>query len=332
MLKLETHLLSLLLVGIGQTAVVAQTNTPPQAQIANGAIHATLNLPDPERGYYRGGRFDWSGVIANLEVGGHSYFGVWFPKYEPTLHDAITGPVEEFRSADGGLGYAEAAPNDYFVKIGVGILRKLDNEPYAFARPYPIAGTGKWIVRPEADRVRFTQELTGVRGYSYVYTKTVRLAGRQKPDLILEHTLKNTGKRPIDTEVYNHDFYVIDNQPTGPDFTVTFPFTPVAKDDLKDAAQIRGKQWVYDRVLGPQKDTAASYLEGYGPTSSDTNIKVENTKTKAGVQETIDRPISKLYLWSIRTTICPEAYIALHIAPGKQAKWKTTYHFYKLPG
>ena len=186
-------------------------------------------------------------------------------------------------------------------------------------------------MRPEPDSVRFTQELTGVRGYSYVYTKTVRLAGRHKPDLILEHTLKNTGKRLIDTEVYNHDFYVIDNQPTGPDFTVTFPFTLTAADDLK-AAQVHANKLTYRRELTPQKDTAASALAGFGPKASDNNIRVENSKTKAGVQETIDRPISKLYFWSIRTTLCPEAYIALHIAPGKQAKWKTTYHFYNLPG
>ncbi len=293
-------------------------------------VHASLYLPDPEHGYYRGGRFDWSGVIPSLEVNSHSYFGVWFPKYDPTLHDAITGPVEEFRSVDGALGYAEAPVNDFFVKIGVGLLRKPDNDPYTFARHYQIAGTGKWMVRPEADRVRFTQELTGVRGYSYVYTKTVRLGRGGKPDLILEHTLKNTGKRPIDTEVYNHDFYVIDNQPTGPDFTVTFPFVPVAKDDLKDSAAIRNHQFVWLRELGPTKDTAATYLEGYSSKISDTNIRVENHKTKAAVVETIDRPISKLYLWSIKTTICPEAYIALHIAPGKQAKWRTMYHFYTL--
>src|SRR5579884_1094150 len=88
-------------------------------------------------------RFDWSGVIARLEYKHHNYFGVWFPKYEPTLHDAITGPVDEFRSQDGGLGYAEAQPGDFFVKIGVGVLRKLDNEPYQFARNYPIIDHGK---------------------------------------------------------------------------------------------------------------------------------------------------------------------------------------------
>ena len=55
------------------------------------------------------------------------------------LHDAITGPVEEFRSANGdsALNYDEAKPGDPFVKIGVGVLRKIDDSPFKFATQYP---------------------------------------------------------------------------------------------------------------------------------------------------------------------------------------------------
>ena len=38
----------------------------PQAEISNGQIHAKLYLPDPQKGYYRATRFDWSGVISSL--------------------------------------------------------------------------------------------------------------------------------------------------------------------------------------------------------------------------------------------------------------------------
>ena len=69
----------------------------PSAKITNGLITATLHLPDAEKGYYRGTRFDWSGVMPSLEYKGHQYFGLWNPApYDPKLHDAITGPVEEF--------------------------------------------------------------------------------------------------------------------------------------------------------------------------------------------------------------------------------------------
>ena len=302
----------------------------PQAQISSPQIKAKLYLPDRDRGYYRGGRFDWSGVIPQLEYAGHNYFGVWFPHYDPELHDAITGPVEEFRSADGALGYAEAPAGDLFVKIGVGVLRKPDNEPYQFARHYQIVGTGQWILRPHPDRFEFVQELHGVRGYSYLYSKTVRL-DPNKPELILEHKLKNIGNRAIETEVYNHDFYVIDNQPTGPDFTVRFPFEAKAADNLKGAAEISGHELRFLRELGPNRDSASTYITGYGTSAKDNDIRVENRKVGAGVEEIGSLPISTLFFWSIRTTLCPEAYVSLKIPPGKSVSWRIRYRFYTMP-
>lgn len=302
----------------------------PQVEISNGIVRASLYLPDAERGYYRGARFDWSGVIPHLEYAGHSYFGVWFPKYEPTLHDAITGPVEEFRSEDGALGYGEAKPGEMFVKIGVGILVKPDEAPYEFSRNYKIVSTGVWITNPAPDGVKFVQELKGVNGYSYVYTKNVRLA-KGKPELVLQHSLRNTGKRAIETQVYNHDFYVIDGQPTGPAFSIKFPFQPKFTGDVKGAAEIRGNEIAYLRELEPgNRDSVASYIEGYGSDTADNDIRVENSKAGAGVQEIGDHPISKLYIWSVRTTVCPEAYISLRIEPKKTAKWQIRYRFFTV--
>jgi len=41
-----------------------------------------------------------------------------------------------------------------------------------------------------------------------------------------------------------------------------------------------------------------------------------------------DLPISSMYFWSIRTTICPEAYVHLKISPGQTTHWATRYRFY----
>src|SRR6478672_9526720 len=154
----------------------------PQAEISNREIHAKLLLPNSDTGYYRGSRFDWSGVIESLNYKGHKYFGQWFEHYSPTQHDAIMGPVEEFRSEDGAIGYDEAKPGGYFMKIGVGILQKPDDAEYNFARPYRIVTGGKRVVRPEADRVVFLHELSDGNGYGYAYKKVIRLAGN-KPEL-----------------------------------------------------------------------------------------------------------------------------------------------------
>ena len=72
----------------------------PQAEISSSSIRATVLLPDAKSGYYRGTRFDWSGVISSLKWNGHEYFGQWFDRYDPKIHDAIAGPVEEFLTGD----------------------------------------------------------------------------------------------------------------------------------------------------------------------------------------------------------------------------------------
>ncbi|MCK7536431.1 MAG: hypothetical protein MZV63_38375 [Marinilabiliales bacterium] len=62
--------------------------------------------------------------MPELEYNGHTYFGQWFDNYEPTLHDAIMGPVEEFAPLAG----TEADPGGNFVKIGVGVLNKSERK------------------------------------------------------------------------------------------------------------------------------------------------------------------------------------------------------------
>ena len=302
----------------------------PQAEISNGLIKANVLLPDPEKGYYRGTRFDWDGVIESLTYQGHNFFGKWFDRYEPTLHDAIMGPVEEFRTGETAIGYDEAKPGQYFMKIGVGILRKLDNEKYSQFRTYPIMTIGKRTVDPESDRVTFQHELSDGEGYSYVYKKVVRLAAN-KPDLIIEHSLKNVGKKVIDTSVYNHDFYMIDNQPAGPSYRVAFAFDPQAKNDLKGLAAIRSKEIVYQRELNPGGESVFTAISGFNDTPKDNDIIVENAIAKAGVREIGNRPLSDFNFWSIRSTVCPEGYIHMRIEPGKTFTWKITYRFYTLP-
>ena len=128
----------------------------PQATISNGAVTATLMLPDAANGSYRGTRFDWSGIISSLTYKNHEYFGQWYPKHDPKIHDAITGPVEEFLSNDAGLGYADAKPGETFVRIGVGSVRKPDEKAYRRFETYEIVDPGKRTLRKRTrlDRVR----------------------------------------------------------------------------------------------------------------------------------------------------------------------------------
>ncbi len=301
----------------------------PEAEISTRAIRAKFYLPDPDRGYYRGTRFEWSGIIHSLQYEGHEYFGVWFPRYDPKLHDAITGPVEEFRTGEASVGYAEAKPGETFVRIGVGTLRKPEEPAYRVFGTYEIVDPGKWAVKAARDQIQFVHTLEHPAGYAYEYTKIVRLE-KDRPEMVIEHRLKNTGTLPIETSQYNHNFFVIDGQPTGPDSVVVFPFEPRATRDLGDKARLAGKQLTYLRELRQGGESVFTEIEGFGQTAADYDFRIEHRTAGAGVRFTGDRPLSKLVFWSIRTTLCPEPYVDIRVVPGQETTWKIRYEFYTL--
>jgi hypothetical protein len=301
----------------------------PKALLSNGSLHALVFLPDAKNGYYRASRFDWSGVVGCVSYQGHTFFGEWFSRYDPLLNDSITGPVEEFRSKDGAIGYSEASPGELFVKPGVGVLRKVDDSPYKFGFPYPIVDTGKWTVRVKARSVSFRQQLTGPRGIAYIYEKKLEL-DKHGSVMTLEHRLKNVGQKTIDTDVYDHDFYMLDGRPTGPGMVIRFPFEPKPDVPLGAAVSIEGKEIVYVDEL-KQGQTVAGYLKGYSDNAADYDFTVEDRNTKIGVEQWSDNPISRFYLWSIHRTLSPEAYIHLNIPPGKTGRWKIHYRFFAPP-
>jgi hypothetical protein len=303
-------------------------SAPPEAEISNGVIQAKLFLPDAGNGYYRGTRFDWSGIIHSLKCGGHDYFGRWFEHYDPTTHDCIMGPVEEFRTNGAGLGYAEAEAGGTFIRIGVGVVRKPVETGYRMSHCYDIIDPGKWTVKVELDRIGFTHELADGAAYAYQYHKTIRLVENQ-PLMVIEHLLKNRGLKAINTTQYNHNFFVMDGLPTNPGCTVTFPFKLRAVGDMRGLAEIRGNQLVYLREL-QTGERAGTKLEGFGSSATDYQFTLEHRKARAGVKVTGDQPLSELYFWSVRTTICPEPKILLHVEPGHEAAWKIAYEFYDL--
>ena len=301
----------------------------PEAEISNGILYVKLLLPDAQKGYYRGTRFDWSGAISSLQFQGHQYFGKWFDRYDPKIHDAIQGPVEEFLTDGRGLGYDDVKTGESFVKIGVGALRKPEESGFHQFNTYEITDHGKWTVHVKHDSVEYTQQLHDTDGYAYIYRKTIRLV-KGKPEMILEHSLTNTGHKPIASSVYEHNFYMLDHQPAGPDYTVRFPFDVHPQADLHAMAEARGADFTYLKEL-QDRQSVYTAMTGFGDQPHDYDIRVENRKAGIGVRQTSDRPLARLVFWSIRTTVCPEAYIDLKVDPGQETKWRINYEFYTLP-
>ena len=356
-------------------AVWLSAQNHPSHQITNGDITATVYLPDAKKGFYTTTRFDWSGAIGSLKYKGHEYYGVWWSKitdiydfgYEGPNKDVISadftamvGPAEEF----GALGYNDVPAGGLFVKPGVGALKR-DDANYNHSRPYVIANGGKWDVKTSRDAVEFTHTLSEPSiGFGYVYTKVVRLTPG-KPQMTISHVMKNTGTKPIVTNVYNHNFTTIDKQITGPDVEITVPWamtraagrggagrqgapaganqqpsdpnkaltvgerlgSQCGQPQMQTLASTQANKLVYSKVLEGAECHPGNFT-GFGADAKDNDIRIENKKTGAGVRITGDRPLTRLAYWSIRTVVAPEPYIDLNIEPGQQFTWAYTYDYY----
>jgi len=299
-----------------------QTHKIPEAEISNELINAHFYLPDVKNGYYRSTRFDWSGLIYSLEYKGHSYFGKWFEKYSPTVHDAIMGPVDSFDP----LNYRNAMPGDTFVKVGVGTLTKLTDERYNGFTTYPIHDSGTWKVTAKDTKIEFLHVLND-KDYPYEYSKTINLI-EGKSEMIISYALKNTGTKSIKTQVFNHNFFVIDSQVTGPDFEVTFAQNISGEGrGIGEIATLDKNKINFKRTLGKGESVYCSSLEGLTGID-DYNIQIENHKTGAGVRITGDRELSKMVFWSSASTVCPEPYIRIKVAPGETFEWSNKYEFF----
>lgn len=316
----------------------------PEAEIVSPTLRARLFLPDAQTGFYRGTRFDWSGVIGSLTFAGHEFFPTWFDRSDPEVHDfvdrgneivagpctAITGPAEEFVASGKALGFEEAKPGGTFVKIGVGVLRRPDDRPYDPFRLYPIVDSGRWTVSPRSNAVEFVQSVNdAASGYGYEYRKTVSLA-TDRARLLLSHHLRNTGARVIRTSVYNHNFLYLDRQPPGPEISLQFPFALRAVDGPANSlGLIQGNRIEFSRTLAGE-DRVHLNLQGFGTEAKDHDIRVEHRGLGVGVRIIGDRPLSRLALWSIRAPVSIEPFVDLAVPAGAETEWQIRYEFYEL--
>jgi hypothetical protein len=312
----------------------ASLDASPHHDISNGIVTAKVYLPGTN-GLYQGTRFDRTGVVTNATYKGQNYGQYWFSSTSPAVHDFIwqngqvtvstasgaAGPVEEFTT----VGYDEAGTGGKFLKIGVGILKR-DAAAYDFVHAYPVVNEGKRTASATKTSVRLTHDLTDEdTGYGYSYVKTVRLVPG-KAQMVIEHELKNTGTKTIDTAVYCHNFLTLGTGNENVAITAPFNIT-AAKPFTPGAAEVSGKTIRYLRAV-KEGESVTSPISGFGTTVGDYDFKVVNTKTGFGQRIRADQPLSRINFWSIRTNVSWEPYIAISLKPGESKKWTYTYDYF----
>lgn len=290
----------------------------PSTVISNSEVLIKVYLPIPEEGLYRATRFDWSGVIGSVQYRGHEYFGYWKETHDPKFHEDLAGPVEGY--IEPGLGYAEAEPGGKFIRIGVGIIEKADEPEYNWKETYKILDHGKWTIDQGKDWITFTHEIKSDFGYGYLYQKSIKLKSN---GFSLEHKLQNTGKKVIETDQFNHNFFMIDGEQTGPPFSISFPYAITTEDDLKGYVEIKDKDLYFIKEL--EDNSVFLELSGYGGNVSDHQVTVINRKSGAGVTFTVDKPLFRMAFWACETTLSPENSIWISVEPGEEEEWTSDY-------
>lgn len=298
---------------------------PPTHTLKSDGLTLTVYTPDAKDGYYRGTRFDWSGVCS-VQFGKHKLFGPW-RKHDPLDHDAIVGPCEEFGTT-AALGYNDAKPGESFLKIGVGELVKPEKEEkYSQFKTYKFANPPVWKVETNDERVRFEQSASA-GGFGYTYIKVVTVT--RTDVVVIQHKLKNTGKKAIKTDCYNHNFFNVDGDTVGKSYELEFAFEPkadVAKERWKEVVKLDGKKLTFTDKL--DKGTVYGELSGFGKEAKESRVTMKHTPSGVTVTAACDKPLSACRVWAIGSAVCPEPFVQLDVEPGKSVEWTWTYEFAK---
>jgi len=315
-----------LLIFLIMTTILAckqqQTVDPPTAFISNELVAMKLYLPDPEHGYYRATRFDWSGIIYSLESEGHQYVGEWKKSHDPLVHEDLTGPADSY--GDPGPGFEEAEIGGEFIRIGVGALEKSDKE-YVWNKTYRIVDHGLWEVEQGKDWIEFKHSLERESGWAYIYTKRIELK-KDESGFSIIHSLVNKGNKAIHTNQFNHNFFVMDQEVTGPDFSLEFPFILSSEEYNSELVELNKNKLLIKKEL--TEEYVWLTLDGFGDGIEDNQVKIVNRKTGAGVHISVDKPLQKVVFWAISTTLCPEAFIQLDVLPGDTETWVSEYRLF----
>ncbi len=304
------------------------TKDYPKTSIRNGVLDVDIYLPDAEKGYYRGTRFEWSGLVQEVRYKGHRFFGDWKPAHDPTNHDDVNGIASEFSmglfGVDPPLGYPEAKPGDPFLKIGVGLLEKGDEEAYSPFINYDIQKAFEWDIQQGTDWIEFKQEIQPFQGWAYRYSKKITLHENQ-PVMVVSHTMVNTGTKDISTSQYCHNFILIDREPVGPHYLLAFPYDITAKRSFGAYANLNNNRIFITKELSDK--ALFSEIASRRFSANKHWFVVNNTLTDAYVRVDVDYPLDIFNLYAARYAICPEPFIDIQLQPNETKQWSNTYEF-----
>jgi hypothetical protein len=299
---------------------------------------------------YQGTRFDWSGFVTQVTLDGNHTFCV--PEsLQPGQGTGGIGICNEFGN-DLPVGYDETKPGESFPKLGIGLLKREDDLPYNFFKPYQITQPFPIQIQKQENRVTFRVEPVDVNGYAVRLTKTLSVNGRT---LHIIYHLENVGSKPIVTNEYVHNFIGIDGHAVGPDYRLRLPY-PVQFEKM-DTRLMRGMapKWmrklpggILDMLLGnrvkqmtsglltngnditfketPKKDFYAR-LQGFRNTDT-AQWEIAHLPSGVGLREFDDFTPLRFAIWGVAHVFSAEVFAGIDLQPGQSQQWLRRFEFF----
>lgn len=291
-------------------------------EIGQGELRISIHEPDAADGYYRGTRFDWAGVFEGVRYRGCNYAEPWFESYSPIMHDAVCGPAEEF----GPVGVDDAAPGQPFLKIGVGILEKMDEPVYDRFKLHKILDYGRREQSVTDDSVVFRHVIESTMGYGYDYIKEIVITGDDT--FRIRHRLSNTGALPIKTDFYNHNFFTLGLLSVGSGRCLDFPYIP--EGDWRDVNDHVALTDGGIRFNAPNDKVRSVFIgnlheKGHGSSGSPSSFDVYEKSTGRGVKVRCTLPMTYAVFWANPRIACVEPYLDIDIRPGESFDFSIDY-------
>ena len=268
---------------------------------------------------YNFSRFDWTGKITKVTFQNMLVSGV---ESTDMQHEHATGKgfYNEF-GIDTALGFDETAIDGWFHKIGIGLLKK-DNDQYLFHKKYEIK-PAEFEVTAEPNKLIITCISQAMNGYAYVLRKEIEL---HASSFTIHYSLQNTGEKDINTTEYVHNFTAINNDAIGSHYILNFPF------QLKPAhfgEMVNPEQKVaigQDKITfngSPKEEFFFSNLSG------DKNVKaawqLSNLESNIAISETGNFQTTKVNLWGCKHVMSPELFFKISLKPGTSTEWSRNY-------
>ena len=142
----------------------------------------------------------------------------------------------------------------------------------------------------------------------------------------VEYRLENRGEKTIDIDHYNHNFFIIDGTPYGPDYRLELSFGGNDPVDINGLAVFEGGRITVTEPLGQE----SLWIELYkGEERTDLNAALlRNERSGAAIAFRGSAPVDRFRFWAVERAACPEPFSHLYLRPGESAAWSTRYRFF----